>query len=122
MGLCLPAHWQEEEEEAARGAGVCNRIGGWDGDSCGRGLRKGLGQVEKGWAWGLCSFIILEAAPGPWDPYSSVSPEPLCHQHSLSRCVVSHGQGPREVPSILGGSEKKQGVESQPWHLLVVWF
>ena len=115
MGLCLPAHWQEEEEEAARGAGVCNRIGGWDGDSCGRGLRKGLGQVEKGWAWGLCSFIILEAAllgPGTLTPASPRSP-----YATSTACpgLLSHmGRAPGKHHPSWEALEKSRGLNPSP--------
>lgn len=94
--------WQEEEEEAAGGSGVCNRIGGCDGDSCGgRGLRRGLGQMEKSWARGLCSFIILEAALlGHWDPHSSIeSPAPSATNTACPR-MLSHMWGGSQGSSI----------------------
>lgn len=85
----------EEEEDAVGGSGICNWIRGRDGDSCGRGLRTGLGQVEEGWAWGLCSFIILEAALlGRWDTHSSVYPESLVLPTHPVGHVVSVG-GPQ---------------------------
>lgn len=108
--------WQKEEE-AAGGSGVCNWIGGCDGDSCGGGgLRRGLGQMEKGWARGLRSFIILEAALlGRWDPRSSIESPALGATNTARPGMLSHmGRGPGELcPSreaVLVDSRKKEGL------------
>lgn len=126
MGLCLPVLWKEEAEEEAAvgGSGVCNRIRGCVGDSCGRGLRRGLGQVEKAWAWGLCSFIIWEAALlGRGDLHPSVCPESLVLRHSPSGCCLVCGEGCTEAPAAEEGRrvEREAGLGVQPCLWLVVW-
>ena len=127
MGLCHRAHVVTGGGGGSRGSGVCNWIGGYDGDSCGsKGLRRGLGQMEKSWARGLCSFIILEAALlGCWDPHSSIeSPAPSA-TNTACPCMLSHMWGGSQGSSIhhTGRLWKKGGFvnPSPPPHSLVVW-
>lgn len=114
----------EEEEAAVGSSGVCNRIRGCDGDSCGRGLSGGLGQVEKGWVWGLCSFIILEAALlGSRDPDSSVYPRvPSATNTACPAWCLICGEGLGEAPSTKGGGPHRESrvLKSHPCLLLVV--
>ena len=91
-----PAHGQEEEGALGSVTGSEAR----DGNSCARGLRRGRGQVAQGWAWGLCSFVSLEAASlGLRDPRSSVRPRPLVSPTRRAGCVLSDvGRAPGKHP------------------------
>lgn len=59
--------------------------------------------MARGWAWGLCSLVSLEAAfLGPRDPRSSARPRPHVSLTRRIRWVLSDvGRG---APSVERGS------------------
>lgn len=90
-----PAHGQEEEGALGSVTGSEAR----EGDSCARGLRRGRGQVAQGWAWGLCSFVSLEAAfLGPRTPAPASTLGPACHQHGVWGILSDAGRAPGKHP------------------------